>query len=230
MFKGVFFDIDDTLYDSTKLSTMARKNAIQAMVDAGLPVENEKVAYGLLERIITKYGSNYSKHYDRLLEELKLEWNPKIVASGVVAYERTKVGYLRPYPKVIPTLFSLKGVYQLGVISNGLAVKQWEKLIGLGLHHVFEIVATSEDVGYEKPHVEIFENAMDRAGLEPKECVMVGDRLDTDIAGAKMVGMFAVRVIQGKFSDDEPSSEEDTPDAVITDISELRSVLGGKGE
>ncbi len=230
MFKGVFFDIDDTLYDSTKLSTMARKNAIQAMVDAGLPVENEKVAYGLLERIITKYGSNYSKHYDRLLEELKLEWNPKIVASGVVAYERTKVGYLRPYPKVIPTLFSLKGVYQLGVISNGLAVKQWEKLIGLGLHHVFEIVATSEDVGYEKPHVEIFENAMDRAGLEPKECVMVGDRLDTDVAGAKMVGMFAVRVIQGKFSDDEPSSEEDTPDAVITDISELRSVLGGKGE
>ncbi len=34
--KAIFFDIDDTLYDSTKLTTMARKNSIKAMIDAGL--------------------------------------------------------------------------------------------------------------------------------------------------------------------------------------------------
>ncbi|MDP6459336.1 MAG: haloacid dehalogenase, partial [Candidatus Hydrothermarchaeota archaeon] len=38
MIKGVFFDIDDTLYDSTKLATMARRNSIQARIDAGLDV------------------------------------------------------------------------------------------------------------------------------------------------------------------------------------------------
>jgi len=230
MLKGVFFDIDDTLYDSTKLTTMARRNSIQAMIDAGLPVEGEEEAKELLERIIKKHGSNYSKHYDRLLEELSVEWDPKIIASGVVAYERTKVGYLRPHAKVIPTILSLKGEYKLGVISNGLAVKQWEKLIGLGLHHVFDVVATSEDVGSEKPEVEIFQKATDRVGLKPEECAMVGDRLDTDISGAKKAGMFAVRIMQGKFSGDVPASDEDTPDAVIKDISELPSVLGGAGK
>ncbi|MFQ5815369.1 MAG: TIGR02253 family HAD-type hydrolase [Candidatus Hydrothermarchaeaceae archaeon] len=227
MFKGVFFDIDDTLYDSTRLTTMARRNSIQAMIDAGLPVEDEEEAYSLLGGIIARYGSNYSWHYDRLLEELKVGWNPKMIASGVAAYERTKVGYLRPYPKVIPTLLSLKEEYRLGVISNGLAVKQWEKLIGLGLHHFFDVVATSEEVGYEKPHVEIFKTAISSVGLGLRECVMVGDRLDTDIAGAKRAGLFAVRVKQGRFSGDVPSSEDETPDAEITDISELLSVLGG---
>jgi putative hydrolase of the HAD superfamily len=226
MFKGVFFDIDDTLYDSTRLTTMARMNSIEAMIDAGLPIKDKEEAYNLLESIITRYGSNYGKHYDRLLEELKVGWNPKIIASGVVAYERTKVGYLRPFPKVLPTLLSLKKEYKLGVISNGIAVKQWEKLIGLGLHHLFDVVATSEEVGYEKPSVEIFKMAIGTVNLVPGECVMVGDRFDTDIVGARKAGLFAVRVKQGKFSDKEPSTEEEVPDAEINDISELPSLIG----
>ncbi|MEE9564209.1 MAG: HAD family hydrolase, partial [Candidatus Hydrothermarchaeaceae archaeon] len=132
MIKAIFFDIDNTLYDSTKLTTMARQNSIRAMIDSGLPVKDEDRLYDLLEEIIKKYGSNYGKHYDRLLEELGLGTDPKIIAAGVVAYEHTKEGYLVPFPGVIPTLLTLKERYRLGMISNGLAVKQWEKLIGLG--------------------------------------------------------------------------------------------------
>ncbi len=227
MLKGVFFDIDDTLYDSTRLTTMARRNSIQAMIDAGLPVEDEDEAFGLLGSIIAKHGSNYSKHYDKLLEELNVGWNPKIIASGVVAYERTKVGYLRPFPKVIPTLLTLKNEYTLGVISNGLAIKQWEKLVGLGMHHIFDVVATSEDVGYEKPHIEIFKEAMDKANLKSDESVMVGDRLNTDVVGAKKAGMVSVRVKQGKFATQTPSSDDEKPDVEINDISEIIPVLGG---
>lgn len=225
MFKGIFFDIDDTLYDSTRLTTRARRNSIQAMIDAGLPADDEEEVYSILESVIKRYGSNYTRHYDKLLEELKTGWDPKIIAAGVVAYERTKVGYLRPFPKVVPTLLFLKEKFKLGVISNGPAVKQWEKLIGLGLHHLFDAVATSEEVGYEKPHVEIFRGAMKKVGLKPRECVMVGDRLSTDVSGAKAAGMFAVRIKQGKFSKDVPSTKDETPDAEIGDISELPAVL-----
>lgn len=224
MIKAIFFDIDDTLYDSTKLATMARKNSIQAMIDAGLPIKDERKVYGILKRVIAKFGPNYQRHYDRLMEELNLEVNPKIVAAGVVAYERTKMGYLKPFPGVIPTLIRLKNGYNLGVISNGLAVKQWEKLIGLGIYHFFDVVATSEELGYEKPEREIFEFAMEKLKVKPEECVMVGDRRETDILGASKVGMYTV-LKKSKTIVKKSSAKKILPDFEIANILEILQVL-----
>ncbi len=225
MIKAIFFDIDNTLYDSTKLTTMARQNSIRAMIDSGLPVKDEDRLYDMLEEIIKKYGSNYGKHYDRLLEELGLGTNPKIIAAGVVAYEHTKEGYLVPFPGVIPTLLTLKERYRLGMISNGLAVKQWEKLIGLGIHHMFDVVATTEEVGYDKPQKEIFLFATEKLGLSPEECVMVGDRLDTDVLGGNLAGMRTVYLKRGKYGADKPETKEQTPDFEIDDFTEITEVL-----
>jgi putative hydrolase of the HAD superfamily len=225
--KAVFFDIDDTLYDSTTLTTMARRNSISAMVDAGLPEKNEEKVFDELQKIIAKFGSNYPRHYDELLKALKVEWNPKIIASGVVAYERTKAGYLRPFPEVVPTLLALKKRYLLGVISNGLAVKQWEKLTWLGLHHLFDSVTTSEDIKMEKPEPGIFTHAMDSLGVGPSTSVMVGDRLDTDIRGAKEAGMISVRIAKGKYGLEKPKDPGETPDFEITEIWELPEILAG---
>jgi putative hydrolase of the HAD superfamily len=223
--KAIFFDIDNTLYDSTKLTTMARQNSIRAMIDSGLPLKDEDRLYDMLEEIIKKYGSNYGKHYDRLLEELGLGTDPKIIAAGVVAYEHTKEGYLVPLPGVIPTLLTLKERYRLGMISNGLAVKQWEKLIGLGIHHLFDVVATSEEVGYDKPQKEIFLFATEKLGLSPEECVMVGDRLDTDVLGGNLAGMRTVYLKRGKYGADKPETKEQTPDFEIDDFTEITEVL-----
>jgi putative hydrolase of the HAD superfamily len=225
MIKAIFFDIDDTLYDSTKLATMARRNSIQAMIDAGLRIKDEDRVYKVLEGIIIKFGPNYSKHYDELMAELGLEWDPKIIAAGVVAYHDTKAGYLKPFPEVIPTLLKLKDRYKLGIISNGLAVKQWEKLVGLGIHHFFDIVTTSEELGYSKPEKQIFEFAIEKLGLKPRECVMVGDKLETDIIGANRAGMYSIRLKKGKHMHEKPGSKESTPLFEIEDISEIFKAL-----
>ncbi len=227
LIRGVFFDIDDTLYDSTKLARMARENSIKAMIDAGLNVAGEKELYSRLNAIIGKYGSNYQRHYDELLKDYGVKWNPRIIASGVVAYERTKAGYLRPYPGTVPTLIKLKKKHMLGVISNGLAVKQWEKLVGLGIHHFFDVVATSEELGYSKPHTRIFEYAMEEVGLKPEECVMVGDRLDTDILGGNRAGM--TTVLMKTRREQEPTGREDTPKYEICSLCELPPLLEGLG-
>ncbi len=228
MIKAVAFDIDDTLYDSTKLTTMARRNSIQAMIDAGLPGEEEEL-YRKLGKIIERFGPNHQRHYDELLRELGMNWNPRIIASGVAAYERTKVGYLRPFPKVVPTLLELKKRYRLAVISNGLAIKQWEKLIGLGLHHLFDAVITSEEVGAEKPAGEIFKSALREMAVKARECAMVGNKLDTDVLGANRAGILSIRIRRGKSAAQRPSSPEAKPDFEIDDISELLNILEGDG-
>ncbi len=225
MIKAIFFDIDDTLYDSTKLTTMARQNSIRAMIDSGLPERSEEKLYTLLNGIIKKHGSNYGKHYDKLLEELGLEHDPKIVAAGVVAYEHTKEGYLTPFPGVIPTLLALKEKYKLGVVSNGLSVKQWEKLIDLGIHHLFDVVATSEELGYSKPQKEIFLFAVEKLGLTPSECIMVGNRLDTDILGGNVAGMKTVRLKRGKYKVEDPSQKDETPDMEIDEFRQIIDIL-----
>jgi HAD superfamily hydrolase (TIGR01450 family) len=50
-----------------------------------------------------------------------------------------------------------------------------------------------------KPEPALYEMACERLGLAPSDCVMVGDRPDTDIAGAVRVGMRAALVRTGRF-------------------------------
>ena len=223
LIKGIFFHIDDTLYNSTKLATMARRNSIQAMIDTGIDL-SEDVLYSKLSEIIQRFGSNYTTHYDELLKSFNIEWNPRIIAAGVVAYEHTKSGYLRPFPGTIPTLLKLRNDHKLAIISNGFTMKQWEKLIGLGIDHFFDLVTTSEDLGFDKPQKEIFEYSMKELNLKSEECIMVGDRLDTDIMGGNRSGMITVLVKTGKF-DNKPRTKEEKPDFEINSISELLTLV-----
>lgn len=198
--KAVFFDIDDTLYDSTELAYRARLNAINAMIDAGLPVKDPQKVYKVLEKVIDKYGSNYPEHYNILLRDLDVPWDPEIIAAGVAAYHDTKLSYLRPFPETIPVLLELREEgYALGVISDGRVVKQWEKLIRLGLHHFFNVVVISETSGQQKPDPRLFEDALAQVGCKASDALMVGDRLDKDISGAKAAGMKTVWLRKGKF-------------------------------
>lgn len=192
MKKWIFFDIDNTLFDSKELALRARKNAINAMIDAGLEAEEDE-AYKRLKRIIEKRGSNYNKHFDELIESYRGP-SVRLVAAGTVAYHDTKRAYLVPYPEVMPTLLKLKEKgHKLGIISNGLAKKQWEKLIRLGLQHLFEVVVISEAVGVEKPDAEIFKIAMQKAKCSATNSIMVGDKED-DILPAKKLGMGTIGI------------------------------------
>ena len=53
----VFFDVDDTLLDTSTFAETARKAAIELMVDNGLPLDKDE-AYYLLKDIIKEKGSN----------------------------------------------------------------------------------------------------------------------------------------------------------------------------
>lgn len=227
--RAALFDVDDTLFDSVTMVRMARLNAVKAMIEAGLPLADEREGYRLLMRVIRRYGSNYGKHFDRLLESLGVPWDPRVIAAGIVAYHDTKFACLKVDPDVIPTLITLRDRgYMLGIISNGRLIKQWEKIIRLGLHHYFHVVVVSEEVGSEKPDVRIFETALRRLGVRPFEAVYVGDRLDTDILGANRAGLVSVRILKGRYRRRRPAAEEMKPRYEIRRLSELLEILTGR--
>jgi len=52
-----------------------------------------------------------------------------------------------------------------------------------------DFVATSGEVGVDKPEPPIFLAALERAGIDASEAVYVGDQYDTDVVGARGVGI-----------------------------------------
>ncbi|CAD5244380.1 TIGR02253 family HAD-type hydrolase [Thermococcus camini] len=226
MIKVVFFDLDDTLVDTSRLAEMARRNAIENMVRHGLPVDFDTAYQELLE-LISEYGSNFSRHFDYLLRRLDLPSNPKWVAAGVIAYHNTKFAYLRTVKGVRRVLLDLQRAgYRLGIITDGDPIKQWEKILRLELDAYFDEVFISDYLGVKKPHRKIFEKALKKMGVEPGEAVMVGDRLYSDIYGAKQVGMNTVWFRYGKRADRELEYLE-YADFTIENLEEVPRIVRG---
>ncbi len=208
MIKAVFFDIDDTLYDTSGFARLARKAAINVMIDAGLPLSSDE-AYKLLKEIIKEKGSNYDKHFNILTRRVFGEEKPLLIALGMITYHNVKFALLRLFPKTPSTLIYLKSKgYHLGVISDGITIKQWEKLIRLGLHHFFDEVVTSEEAGVAKPDERIFQLALDRMGCQAKKSIMIGNKFNKDIVGALNIGMSAILVNSELTSDEKEYLEE----------------------
>ncbi|NPA91344.1 MAG: HAD-IIA family hydrolase [Chloroflexi bacterium] len=78
-----------------------------------------------------------------------------------------------------------------------------------------------EPVVVGKPEAPIFRLALERVRATPDEVVMIGDRVDTDVEGAKRLGMRAILVLTGVTSAPPPPGPH-APDLVIPD---LRSLL-----
>jgi putative hydrolase of the HAD superfamily len=226
MLKAVFFDIDDTLFDTSGFAKLARKAALNMMIDAGLPLSSTE-AYKLLREIIGQKGSNYDKHFNVLTKTVFGEEKPLLISLGMINYHNVKFALLRPFPETISTLINIKAKgYQLGVISNGITIKQWEKLIRLGIYPFFDEVVTSDEVGFEKPHGRIFEVALNRMGCSAENSVMIGNKFTEDIMGAVNAGMSAILVNSKLTTEEEKRIEEEKLDVkVISNISELENIL-----
>jgi HAD superfamily hydrolase (TIGR01549 family) len=78
--------------------------------------------------------------------------------------------------------------YRLGLIANQGAECR-AHLAALGWLERFEVVAFSEEQGIYKPDPDLFRRALQLAGAAPGQVLMVGDRLDNDIAPAAALGM-----------------------------------------
>lgn len=91
----------------------------------------------------------------------------------------------------------------------------------LQFDHCFHALYFSDEVRVRKPARDVFEKALARFAVAPSDALHVGDRLETDVAGAKAAGMIAVHLDTG----DSHTGTGPDPDFTIGDISELSAIL-----
>ena len=189
MIRAIVFDLDNTLLDFMSMKRRAVEAAVDAMIDAGLPLGRDEAERAVFE-IYGREGIEHQRVFDDLLESRMGEIDPKILAAGIVAYRRAREAALVLYPHVTVTLVELiKRGLRLGVISDAPRREAWLRLCYLNLHHLFDVVVTHEDTGERKPAQAPFERVLELLGVAPEEALMVGDWPERDVVGAIQVGM-----------------------------------------
>lgn len=124
------------------------------------------------------------------------------------------------FPETISVLDKLRGLFKLGLITNGDTELQWKKIDGGGLRKYFDVIVISGEHGYAKPDQRLFEYALKQLKSEKSGAVMVGDRLNTDIKGARDYGIKAIWINR-----DAADHGEILPDYEISDLSHLQKIL-----
>ena len=139
------------------------------------------------------------------------------------------------YPNIQKVLeFLREQRIRTGVISNigwtGAALAR--RIHTLLPENHFEFILASSDYGIRKPDARLFQVALAKAELAPEKIWFCGDTKDTDMEGARRVGMTPV-YYQGRMSgDNKPADKPDIAGAdcaVIGDWTELAEMIRDAG-
>lgn len=200
--KWLFFDLGSTLIDereciSWRCKYIIENNGIEAQEFMKKVEECAKTDHFAVKTAASFFGAEIPR-WPKELEKLYLD------TKNVLEYLASK--------------------YKLGIIANQSAGTQ-ERIEKWGIAKYFDVVIASAEAGCAKPDLRIFHMALEQADCLPEEAVMIGDRLDNDIAPAKRIGMKTVWVRQGFAKYQGINNESERPDDIIDDIADLRNVL-----
>jgi len=129
--------------------------------------------------------------------------------------------HMQIYPDVTPVLTELKDRYQLAVVANGNMDRCYRFLAKYRLNRFLDAVAVSGETGSKKPEPLLFKYVLYKLGCNPDQAVMVGDRYDTDIEGAKGLGLKTVKLNRGTNEQARPLTPAQAPDYEISSLFEL---------
>ena len=192
----VFFDLDHTLWDFDKNSSLAFKRVFEnhkIPIDLDLFLkEYEPINFEYWKLFREDKVSKQQLRRGRLIDAFKtLEMSYPVSEIDALAnsYIEELPGDNHLFDGAIEVLEYLATKYQLHIITNGFHDVQHRKLKKSGIYNYFKTITTSEEVGLKKPNPVIFKMALQKAATPPEKSMMIGDSFEADILGAKAVGM-----------------------------------------
>ena len=228
MIRAIVFDLDNTLVDFMKMKAAAVDAAIDGIIDAGLALPRDTMRQRI-DAIYQSQGLEYQRVFDQLLETELGRIDPKILASGIVAYRRGRGSALVLYPHVQMTLLELaKRGIRLGVVSDEPAAQVWLRLCDLSLQHTFDAVVTFDDTQVRKPAAAPFQEVLRRLDVAAGEALMVGDWAERDVVGGRSLGMKTVFARYGDTFDTKESGADYDIDDVLALVGIVDALNGAE--
>lgn len=231
MYKHLFFDLDHTLWDHNTNSKQALAEVYQhfGLHTFGIPsshqfylkfneinhqlwdlYEQGKIAQPELRHtrfrmIFSELGCNDFSICDEISDTYI---NISVRKPNLLPNAKSVLDYL--FPK-----------YPLHIITNGFMEVQDIKMTSGGIKQYFREIVTSQNSGFKKPEVGIFEYALALVGAKPHECIMIGDSFQSDIVGATKAGIDTV------FFNPDGRKQDITlqPKHEVKDLIELKGIL-----
>lgn len=230
-FRGIFFDLYGTLlvYGDMQAAWSDWMTTFYDRLRAcGLSMEIESFAArcdGFFGRpappVVDDGLTIFERRIQALGAELGLDLSELQVQKAADASVNAWQQHISLDPGARSVLTTLRLNRTLALVSNFEHPPHVYLLLAkLGLAGLFDAVVVSGDVGVEKPDPRIFTIALERAGLEPREVVYVGDTAD-DVQGALAAGLCPILIRRtgsdqgvADFKLDQQPAEQVTVDGV----------------
>ncbi len=127
----------------------------------------------------------------QLFREKGVEAQPEgLGLQAAQLFRVSSIEYIRLYPHVLKALARLRAKgYRLWLLSNAQRAFTAYELRHLGLGEQLDGIWLSSDYGCRKPDTRFLGSLLEEKQLKAENCLMIGNDRDTDIAGAKAMGL-----------------------------------------
>lgn len=212
---AVFFDLYSTLVEESPSNPFYRHVA-----DAlGLPFERWLPAYKatVIDSVIGRLAGmpdRVAAACDAIGVFASQDAISRVVANEMSHFYES----VRPYGDATQSLMALKqSGFRIGLISNASSYSE-EVLTRSGLRDHFDSITLSYRLGCAKPDPSIYMHATNALGMDPKECVFVGDGGDRELEGARRLGFFTILLDRGLPHGAEASRHADRVESSLTAV------------
>lgn len=220
------FDLDDTLLDFKESERLSFRKTLDQL---GVK-ENIHQIYQDYQAINHQLWKDFEDG-KTTKDHLKVERFRKTFEAHRIDLDPDKASncYLETLPETVVLIDHAKEICEwlatlgeIGIITNGIDHVQRKRIENSGLAPYLSFVGVSDACGYAKPDSRFFEYTVRLAKSFKKEStVIVGDRIETDIKGAKNFGISGCW-----FNPDKAEADQNLkPTYEIHHLSELTGVL-----
>ncbi|KAK7083060.1 hypothetical protein SK128_020275 [Halocaridina rubra] len=226
----ILFDLDNTLIHTRDADDTTIETMTTWLVNKGISAnESQKITSDFLQRFREAPAPHHDTDIEGLDEYRRNIWllalpkkHHELIDEVYSLWKSERLHQLSLKPEVSDMLDDLSSDFNLGLITNGPSVAQWEKITELGCEKYFSSIVVSGDTEVEKPDKDIYNIACDKLHVSPSECIMVGDKIETDILGGVNAGVGATIWIND-MNKNEPIAPK--PDFTIKDVTQLQDIL-----